>query len=73
MSLAREAGVDVDGIVKLPMVVKNGRRDEGVQVSLPCPDCVLLEKSLEEDMVGEDFSFADSGVGDDTTSTESDM
>ena len=41
VSAAREAGVDVDRLVKMPMI--SMKKDESVQVDLPCPDCVLLE------------------------------
>ena len=57
---AREAGVDVDGLVKLPMVVSHRlKKDESVQVSLPCLECEALEKSISEGMVG-DVSFSES-------------
>ena len=39
---AREAGVDVDGLVKLPMMNVEVK-DQSVQVSVPCPDCVIRE------------------------------
>ena len=59
---AREAGVDVDRLVRLPLVTRDLKKDVSVQVSLPCPDCVALEQSMSEDMVGEDFSFSVSEI-----------
>ena len=71
VSAAREAGVDVDGMMKLPMFSPGLKKDESVQVSLPCPECVSLEKSLSDGMVGKDFSFSDSEMeGDSTTSQD---
>ena len=57
VSGAREAGVDVDRLVKLPMVSNDRKKDESVQANLPCPECVSLEKSLSDDML-DDFSFS---------------
>ena len=51
--------MDVDGLVKLPMLSVNMKKDQSIQVSLPCPECESLEKSMCEVMVG-DFSFSDS-------------
>ena len=62
VSAAREAGVDVDRLVRMPMVSYGMKKDESVQVNLPCPECVSLEKSLSDGMVGEDFSLSDSGM-----------
>ena len=45
MSEAREAGVDVDRLVRMPMVSYGMKKDESVQVNLPCPECVSLEES----------------------------
>ena len=59
MGAAREAGVHVDGLVKLPMLNKAMKKDQSVQVSVPCPECESLEKSMSEGMLG-DFSFSDS-------------
>ena len=47
VSAAREAGVDVDRLVRLPMVTRD-LKDVSVQVSVPCPDCVALEQSMSE-------------------------
>ena len=44
MSAAREAGLDVDRLFKLPMVSCDMKKDESAQVNLPCPECVSLEK-----------------------------
>ena len=61
--------MDVDGVMKLPMF--NGlKKDESVQVRLPCPECVSLEKSLSDGMVGEDFSFSDSEMEGDSTTNQ---
>ena len=48
--------------------VKNKRKHQKVQVSLLCPDyeCLSWEKSLNN-MVGEDFSCPNSGVGENST------
>ena len=67
VSAAREAGVDVDGLRQLPMLKYDRKQDACVQVSLSCPDCVSLEKSMSEGMVGEDFSFSDSEMEGDSS------
>jgi hypothetical protein len=63
VSVAREAGVDVDGLVRLPMLRRDVQRNAGVQANLSCPKCVALERSMLEGMAG-DFmtscSFSDS-------------
>jgi hypothetical protein len=66
--VAREAGVDVDGLVRLPMLRRNVQMNAGVQVNLSCPECVALERSLSEGMAGEldGFSFADSEMEEDS-------
>ena len=61
VSAAREA-IDVDRIVRMPMISHVMKKDESVQVSLPCPECVLLEKSLSDGVVDENFSLSDSGM-----------
>ena len=39
VSPVREAGVDVDGLVRLPMVMSHClKKDESVQVTLPCSE-----------------------------------
>ena len=43
MSAAREAGVDVDRLMKMPMVSHDMKKDESIQVSLSCPECVVGE------------------------------
>ena len=40
MSAAREAGVYVDRLLRMPMDSHGTKKDESVQVSLPCPKCV---------------------------------
>ena len=59
VSAAREAGVDVDGLMKLPMLAHEMKKDVSIQVSVPCPECELMEKSVMEGM-GEEVSFSDS-------------
>ena len=59
VSPVREAGVDVDGLVRLPMVMSHClKKDESVQVTLPRPECESLEKLSSENKVGDDFSFS---------------
>ena len=61
VSAVREAGVDVDGLVRLPMVMSHSlKKDESVQVTLPHFECESLEKSSSENKVGDDFSFSGS-------------
>ena len=67
VSAARESGIDVDGLVKLPMLHVEVKKEESVQVSVPCPECESLEKSMSEGMVG-DFSFSDSETEEGSTS-----
>ena len=38
VSAAREAGIVVDGLVKLPMLNVEMKKDESVQVSVPCAE-----------------------------------
>ena len=65
VTCAREAGVDVDSIVKLPMLDLCERKDAETQVDMPCLKCVTLEKSLEEGMGEEEFNLPDSEIGED--------
>ena len=56
VSAAREAGMDVDRIVRMLMISHVMMKDESIQVSLPCPECVLLKKSLSDGMTDEGIS-----------------
>ena len=40
---AKEAGVDVERLVKMPMM--SSKKDQSVQVDLPCPNCVQFKES----------------------------
>ena len=49
LDAAKEAGIDVERVRDAPFFKGPARRDQDVQVSFPCSDCVALETSMMEE------------------------